>query len=104
MYAVIRTGGKQYRVQEGGSLRVEKLDAAEGDSIEFDDVLLVGDGADVKVGTPQVAGGKVTATVEEQGRSRKVDVVKFKRRKGYKRQHGHRQAFTKVRVTAISAG
>ena len=104
MYAVIRTGGKQYRVQEGSSLRVEKIEAAEGDSIEFDDVLLVGDGADVTVGNPQVAGGKVTATVEEQGRSRKVDVVKFKRRKGYKRQHGHRQHFTKVRVTAISAG
>lgn len=104
MYAVIRTGGKQYRVEEGNTLRVEKVDGAEGDSIHFDNVLLVGDGADVTIGTPMVAGGKVTATVEEQGRSRKIDVIKFKRRKGYKRQHGHRQAFTKVRVTAISAG
>ena len=104
MYAVIRTGGKQYRVEEGRSLRVEKVDAAEGDSIQFDDVLLVGNGADVTIGTPLVKGGKVSATVEEQGRSRKVDVVKFKRRKGYKRQYGHRQAYTKVLVTAISAG
>lgn len=104
MYAVIRTGGKQYRVEEGSTLRVEKIDGAEGDSVDFDNVLLVGDGADVTIGTPNVSGGKVTATVEEQGRSRKIDVIKFKRRKGYKRQHGHRQAYTKVRVTAISAG
>ena len=102
MYAVIRTGGKQYRVQEGASLRVEKIEGAEGDSIVFDDVLLVGDGADVKVGNPQVAGSKVTATVEEQGRSRKIDVVKFKRRQGYKRQKGHRQAFTQVKITGIN--
>ncbi|MBT8135981.1 MAG: 50S ribosomal protein L21 [Gammaproteobacteria bacterium] len=104
MYAVIRTGGKQYRVTEGSSLKVEKIEGAEGDSVEFNDVLLVGNGADVTVGAPVVAGSKVTATVEEQGRSRKVDVVKFKRRKGYKRQHGHRQHFTKVRVTSITAG
>ena len=104
MYAVIRTGGKQYRVQEGHALRVEKVDAEEGDAIQFDNVLLVGDGANVTIGTPLVKGGKVSATVEEQGRSRKIDVVKFKRRKGYKRQYGHRQAYTKVRVTAISGG
>lgn len=104
MYAVIRTGGKQYRVEEGSTLRVEKIEANEGDSVDFDDVLLVGNGAQVTVGTPLVEGGKVTATVEEQGRSRKIEVVKFKRRKGYKRQYGHRQAFTRVRVTSISAG
>ena len=104
MYAVIKTGGKQYRVEEGNTLRVEKVDGAEGDSIHFDNVLLVGNGADVTIGTPMVDGGKVTATVEEQGRSRKIDVIKFKRRKGYKRQYGHRQAFTEVRITAISAG
>ena len=103
MYAVIQTGGKQYRVEEGSVLRVEKLDAAEGDTVEFDRVLLVGEGADVTVGAPLVSGSKVTATVETQGRGRKIEVVKFKRRKGYKRQYGHRQPFTKVRVTGISA-
>ena len=103
MYAVIQTGGKQYRVQEGSVLRVEKLEAAEGDTVEFDRVLLVGEGADVTVGSPLVSGGKVTATVETQGRGRKIEVVKFKRRKGYKRQYGHRQPFTRVRVTGISA-
>lgn len=104
MYAVISTGGKQYRVREGSVLRVEKLDARAGDKIEFDRVLLVGEGEDVKVGAPFVAGGKVEAEVQEQGRARKVGVVKFKRRKNYLRQHGHRQAYTRVKVTGISAG
>ncbi len=103
MYAVIQTGGKQYRVTEGSVLRIEKLDAAEGDTVEFDRVLLVGEGADVTVGAPLVSGSKVTATVETQGRGRKIEVVKFKRRKGYKRQYGHRQPYTRVRVTGISA-
>jgi large subunit ribosomal protein L21 len=104
MYAVIKTGGKQYRVSEGSVLRVEKLDGAAGDKIEFDSVLLVGEGEDVKVGTPFVEGGKVEATVQSQGRSRKVDVIKFKRRKNYKRTQGHRQAYTEIRVTGISSG
>ena len=104
MYAVIKTGGKQYRVSEGSVLRVEKLDGAAGDKIEFDSVLLVGEGEDVKVGTPFVEGSKVEATVQSQGRPRKVDVIKFKRRKNYKRTHGHRQAYTEIRVTGISAG
>jgi large subunit ribosomal protein L21 len=104
MYAVIKTGGKQYRVSEGSVLRVEKLDDAAGDKIEFDSVLLVGEGEDVRVGTPFVEGSKVEATVQSQGRSRKVDVIKFKRRKNYKRAHGHRQAYTEIRVTGISAG
>ena len=104
MYAVIKTGGKQYRVSEGDSLRVEKLDADEGATIEFDQVMLVGDGADVTLGKPFVEGSKVVATVEAQGRSRKVDVIKFKRRKGYRRTKGHRQSYTRVRVNSISAG
>ena len=104
MYAVIKTGGKQYRVSEGSVLRVEKLDGAAGDKIEFDSVLLVGEGEDVKVGTPFVKGSKVEATVQSQGRSRKVEVIKFKRRKNYKRTQGHRQAYTEIRVTGISAG
>lgn len=104
MYAVIRTGGKQYRVQEGSVLKIEKIDAEEGDEVEFGDVLLVGEGSDVTVGTPLIDGGKVTATVQGQRRARKVDVVKFKRRKGYKRQLGHRQHYTQVRVTGITAG
>ncbi len=102
MYAVIKTGGKQYRVEEGASLRVEKIDAEEGATIEFDQVLLVGNGSDVTVGRPFVDGGKVSATVEEQGRARKVEIVKFKRRQGYKRTHGHRQQFTRVRIKSIS--
>ncbi|NND60748.1 MAG: 50S ribosomal protein L21 [Gammaproteobacteria bacterium] len=103
MYAVIQTGGKQYRVEEGTVLRVEKIKAEEGDSVEFDRVLLVGNGSDVTIGAPLVDGGKVTATVEAQGRGRKIDVIKFKRRKGYHRQYGHRQAYTQLRVTGISS-
>ena len=104
MYAVIKTGGKQYRVAEGARLRVERLDAAEGDAVEFDQVLLVGEGDKVTIGTPLVEGGKVTATVEAQGKGRKVEVVKFRRRPNYRRTKGHRQQFTPVRITDISAG
>ncbi|MGB5211732.1 MAG: 50S ribosomal protein L21 [Gammaproteobacteria bacterium] len=104
MYAVIKTGGKQYRVKEGSVLRVEKLDANAGDKIEFDQVLLVGEGSDVKIGAPLVAGSKVEATVQTQGRTRKIDVVKFKRRQNYQRLRGHRQAFTEIRVTGIVGG
>ena len=102
MYAVISTGGKQYRVTEGASLKIEKLDAEAGATIEFDQVMLVGEGSSVKLGRPLVEGGKVTATVEAQGRRKKVEVVKFKRRQGYKRQKGHRQAYTQVKITGIS--
>ena len=101
MYAVIRTGGKQYRVKDGAVLRIEKLDAEEGADVEFDEVLLVGDGDKVTVGTPLVEGGKVTAKVQEQGRRRKVVIIKFKRRQGYRRTKGHRQAFTSVKITGI---
>jgi large subunit ribosomal protein L21 len=103
MYAVITTGGKQYRVSEGSVLRIEKLEAAEGASVEFDQVLLVGRGADVKVGAPLVAGAKVTATVQAHGKGDKVRIVKFRRRKHYLRQKGHRQPYTEVKVTGISA-
>jgi large subunit ribosomal protein L21 len=102
MYAVFKTGGKQYRASEGDRLRIEKLDAAVGDEVEFDQILLVGAGSDVKVGAPTVAGGKVAAKVTAHGRAAKIDVVKFKRRKGYKRHYGHRQHYTEVEITSIS--
>jgi large subunit ribosomal protein L21 len=103
MYAVISTGGKQYRVSEGSVLRIEKLEAEEGSNVEFDQVLLVGQGADVKVGAPLVAGAKVVATVQSHGKGDKVRIVKFRRRKHYLRQKGHRQPYTEVKVTGISA-
>lgn len=102
MYAVFRTGGKQYRAQQGERLRVEKLEAAVGDAVEFDQVLMVGEGASVKVGAPLVSGGKVQAKVVSQGRADKIRIVKFRRRKHYKREHGHRQPFTEVEITSIS--
>ena len=104
MYAVISTGGKQYRVEEGKSLRVERLDAEEGAEIELDRVLLVGDGDEVTVGKPLVEGGRVAATVKAHGRHKKIKVVKFKRRKNYLRQHGHRQNFTELEIKSITAG
>jgi large subunit ribosomal protein L21 len=103
MYAVIATGGKQYRVSEGTVVRIEKLDAAEGADIEFDKVLLVGQGADVAIGAPYVAGARVTATIQAHGKGDKVRIVKFRRRKHYLRQKGHRQQYTEVKVTGISA-
>jgi len=103
MYAVIATGGKQYRVTKDEVLRVEKLDAEPGATVEFGDVLLVGKGADVKMGTPLLKGGKVLATVVRHGRGAKISVVKFKRRAHYLRQKTHRQSFTEVKVTDISA-
>ena len=103
MYAVFRTGGKQYRATKGDVLRLEKIEADEGATIKFDEVLLVGEGSDVKVGTPLLSGSTVSATVIRQGKSRKVPVVKFKRRKNYLRQGNHRQFFTEVEITAIGA-
>ena len=104
MYAVIATGGKQYRVTKDGVLRVEKLDAEPGSTVEFGEVLLVGQGADVKLGKPLLKGGKVVATVVRHGQGPKVAIVKFRRRKHYLRQKTHRQKFTEVKVTEISAG
>ena len=103
MYAVIQTGGKQYRVEEGTSLKIEKLDAESGDQVEFDKVLMVQSDEAVKVGRPFVEGGKVTATVTSQGRHKKIKIIKFKRRKHHMKQMGHRQYFTEVQITGISA-
>ncbi len=103
MFAVIHTGGKQYRVSEGSVLRIEKLDAEAGAAVEFGEVLLVGEGADIKVGKPFLAGAKVTATVEKHGQGDKVVIVKFRRRKHYKRGGTHRQLYTEVKVTGIVA-
>ena len=105
MYAVIATGGKQYRVQQGETLRVEKLDGAEaGKKIEFTEVLLVADGENVKVGAPRVAGAKVTAeVVEPAGKGQKLLIYKYRRRKGYRRKAGHRQPFTSLKITGITA-
>jgi large subunit ribosomal protein L21 len=104
MYAVFRSGGKQYRAAKGDVLRLEKIEADEGATISFDEVLLVGEGSDIKVGTPLLAGSAVSGKVLRQGKSRKVPVVKFKRRKNYLRQGSHRQFFTEVEITGISAG
>lgn len=104
MYAVFRTGGKQYRATEGDRLRVERLDAEDGATVEFDQVLLVGDGAHVELGSPLVSGSAVKATVKSQGRGPKVKVLKFKRRKNYLRIKGHRQDFTEVEITSITGG
>ncbi len=104
MYAVIKSGGKQYRVAEGDVLRVEKLKAEEGETIQFDEVLLVADGDKVTVGTPRVKGGSVSGEVVTQARARKIEVVKFKRRQDYERHYGHRQHYTEVRITGIQAG
>lgn len=102
MYAVFRTGGKQYRASQGDKLRVERLEAGVGDSVEFAEVLLVGEGAKIKLGKPLVEGGKVEGRVTAQGRGKKVDVVKFKRRTNYKRLRGHRQHFTEIEITSIT--
>ncbi|MCB1735144.1 MAG: 50S ribosomal protein L21 [Gammaproteobacteria bacterium] len=104
MHAVIVTGGKQYRVAEGDTLRVEKLPVNEGDTVEFDQVLMVSDGENITIGAPTINGGKVTATVQAQARADKVHIVKFRRRKHYRRQAGHRQYYTEVKITGINAG
>ena len=101
MYAVFRSGGKQYRAATGDVLRLEKIEAEEGATVSFDDVLLVGEGADIKVGNPVLAGTSVSGKVLRQGKSKKVPVVKFKRRQNYLRQGSHRQFFTEVEITAI---
>jgi large subunit ribosomal protein L21 len=101
MYAVIRSGGKQYRVNQGGSLRVEKLPGEVGSSITLDDVLMIGGDGDVKIGTPTVDGAQITGTIVAQGRGQKIRVFKMKRRKGYRRAQGHRQDYTEIRVDEI---
>lgn len=103
MYAVIETGGKQYKVAPGQKLKVEKLAVNEGDVVNFDQVLLVGGVEGVKIGTPLVEGAQVTAKVLAQGRHKKIKIIKFRRRKHYDRQYGHRQDFTQVEITGINA-
>ncbi|PCH50088.1 MAG: 50S ribosomal protein L21 [Cellvibrionales bacterium] len=103
MYAVIVSGGKQHRVEPGEVLKLEKLDVATGDTIDFDKVLLVADDEGIKVGAPYVEGGKVSAEVVAHGRGDKVTIIKFQRRKHHRKQMGHRQWYTQVKITGISA-
>lgn len=102
MYAVIKSGGKQHRVVEGERLKVELLAVEPGQVITFDDVLMVVNGDNIQVGTPIVAGAKVTAEVLDHGRHDKIRIVKFRRRKHYRRQAGHRQYYTELKITGIS--
>ncbi len=101
MYAVIESGGKQHRVKEGETLKLEKIEIATGETVEFDKVLMVGEGEGVNIGAPYVAGGKVTAEVIAQGRHKKVKIMKFRRRKHSMKQAGHRQWYTEVKITGI---
>lgn len=103
MYAIIRTGGKQYQVAAGDTLRVEKLQGEVGETVELSDVLLIADGDDVKVGNPVVDGAKVVAKIAEQGKAKKVLVFKKKKRKGYRVRNGHRQLFTALSIEEITA-
>ena len=102
MYAVVESGGKQHRVIEGETLKVEKLDLATGESLTIDQVLMVGEGESVKIGAPYVAGSSVTAEVVSHGRHEKVTIVKFRRRKHHRKQMGHRQWYTELKVTSIA--
>lgn len=102
MYAIIKTGGKQYVVEEGKVISIEKLDVEEGAEVTFDEVLLVS-GDDVKIGQPNVAGAKVTGKVLEQGKKRKIRIFKYKAKSNYRRRQGHRQPFTKVKIEKIEA-
>ena len=103
MYAIIKTGGKQYRVAEGDVITIEKLEATADETVTFDEVLTVVNDGDVKVGTPLVNGAKVTGTVLEQGKGKKILVFKYKAKSNYRKRQGHRQPFTKVEITAINA-
>ena len=103
MYAIIVTGGKQYRVMKDEVLRVEKIDAETGANVEINEVLMVGNGDSVTVGAPTVAGANVTATIKSHGRLDKIRIVKFRRRKHHRKQMGHRQHFTEIQITGITA-
>jgi len=102
MYAVIKTGGKQYKVSEGDLLKIEKIEGAVGDTVELSEVLMVG-GEEVKIGTPLLPEAKVTARIVEQGKDKKVLVFHAKRRKGYRKTYGHRQPITRLQITGIQA-
>jgi large subunit ribosomal protein L21 len=104
MYAVIESGGKQHRVEPGEVLRLEKLDASEGETVNFDKVMMIGEGENIQIGTPFVNGGAVTAEVVSHGRGDKITIIKMRRRKHYRRQAGHRQYFTEVKIKEISGG
>lgn len=103
MYAVLETGGKQYKVEQGSVIFVEKLDVAEGEKVTFDKVLVVADGDNVTVGTPVVAGASVTGTVAKQGKAKKIYVFKMKRKKNERSKKGHRQPYTKITIESINA-
>jgi large subunit ribosomal protein L21 len=103
MYAVVVTGGKQYRVEQGSKVRVEKLSGETGSSVTLDQVLMVGDGSDIKVGAPTVDGASVSAEIVGQGRGKKVEIIKFRRRKHHMKRQGHRQAYTELKITGINA-
>lgn len=102
MYAVIATGGKQYKVREGEVLRVEKLDADEGSTVDFDKVLLVASGEDLAIGAPYIDGRTVSAEITAHGRGKKIEIIKFKRRKHHRKQMGHRQSYTELLIKNIS--
>ena len=104
MYAVFRSGGKQYRGKEGDKIKLEKINADEGSSIQFDEVMIIGEGDNIKIGTPYIPKTSVTAKITKQGKSKKVPVVKFKRRKNYLRQGTHRQFFTEIEIVSIGSG
>lgn len=103
MYAVFATGGKQYRAAPGDVLKIEKLDAEAGSTVSFEQVLMVSDGQTITVGTPQVSGATVQATVRSHGRGPKILIIKFRRRKHHRKQMGHRQHYTEVEITGINA-
>jgi large subunit ribosomal protein L21 len=103
MHAVIATGGKQYRVKEGDVLRVEKLGLEQGEKVKFEEVLMITDGETHQIGTPLLKGAKVTAEVMSNGRSKKVKIMKFKRRKHHMKQMGHRQSYTEIKIKSIKA-
>ena len=102
MFAVLNTGGKQYKVSQGDLIKVEKLESDVGDKVTLSQVLMVGEGEDVKVGSPYVSNCKITGEVVEQGKGAKIIVFKKKRRKGYRRKNGHRQRFTQLKITEIT--
>jgi len=102
MYAVVKTGGKQYKVTQDQYLKVEKLEGNEGDSIELDQVLMIADGDKLTIGSPMIDGGKITATILSHGRGKKVEIMKFHRRKHHQKRTGHRQSYTEIKVTAIN--
>ena len=103
MYAIILTGGKQYKVEQGQYLKVEKLDAELGDSVKIDKILMVADGSDVKLGQPYIEGASVNATIKSHGRHKKIKIIKFRRRKHSRTQMGHRQYYTELTIDSISA-